>query len=143
MADFVFNQAKGRAVELVTGDLTRLGVLLLTAAESDGLMRDRLTIADLLTGSTEATFTNYTRQVYTATITMDLSANRTSIDIQNPTWVTAGGSVNNPLVKLVTYFDDAGGDSFRTPITAHDFVGITNGSTIVAELYPDGFYRAA
>lgn len=144
MADFVFNIAKGAFAEKARDDATKFGVLLLKTVESDALMMDRATITALLTGSTEANFTNYARKTpITATLTVDTTNDRVDVDMPDQTWAVAGGATNNTLAKLVTFYEDAAADATRVPITAHDFVATTDGTDLIAVIAAAGFARAA
>jgi hypothetical protein len=144
MADLVFNVAKGAVAEKVRDDATKLGVLLLKTVETDALMRDRTTVADLLAGSTEANFTNYARKTpITGTLTVDQTNDRVDVDMPDQTWTAAGGGVNNTLAKLVVFYEESAADSGRIPLTAHDFVVTTDGSDLAAQIAAAGFYRAA
>lgn len=144
MADIVLNIAKGAVAEKVRDDATKIGVLLLKAAESDALMRDRATITAVLSGSTEADFTNYARKTgITATLTVDNSSDWAQVSIPNQTWTSAGGATNNALAKLVIFYDEGGSDATRIPLSAHDFVVTTDASDLTAQVAATGFYRAA
>lgn len=144
MTDFIFNAAKGSAAEKARNDATKFGVLLLKTVESDALMKDRATVADLVANSTEANFTNYARKVsLTATLTVDYTNDRADIDLADQTWVSAGGALNNTLIKAVVFHDPDGDDATAVPISGLDFAGVTDGSNLVWQLSAAGFYRAA
>lgn len=144
MADIVFNVAKGAVAEKVRDDPTKVGVLLIKTAESDALMRDRATITTVLSGSTEADFTNYARKTgLTGTLTVDNTNDWAQVSIPNQTWTSAGGATNNALAKLVIFYDEGGTDGTRIPLSAHDFVVTTDASDLTAQVAATGFYRAA
>jgi hypothetical protein len=156
MADIVFNVAKGKVAEKVRDDATKIGVLLLKTVESDALMKDRTTIADLLAGSTEANFTNYARKTaITATLTVDQANDRVDVDIPNQTWAAAGGATNNTLAKAVVFYDEGGTaaptrpasrSSRSTSFAAHEIEDRLHarprGSTAGIQFAAAGFYRA-
>jgi hypothetical protein len=144
MADFICNIAKGAAAEKARDDPTKFGILLIKVAESDAALKDRTTVADILTGNTEANFTNYTRKTgITATLTVDMPNDDVTLDMPDQTWSAAGGALNNTLAKLIIYYDEGGTDGTRVPISAHDFVVTTDGSDVVAQVNAAGFYKAA
>lgn len=144
MADFVFNVAKGAAAEKARDDATKFGMLILKTVESDALMKDRTTVADLLAGNTEANFTNYVRKTpLTATLTVDQANDRVDLDIPDQTWTTAGGAVNNTTAKIVIFYEEAAADATRIPIVALDFVATTDGNDLQVVINAAGFYRAA
>ena len=144
MADFTFNIAKGVAVEKVNDAAANLLILLIKTAESDALMKDRATVAAVLTGSTEADFTNYARKTaITGTVTVDNTNDRADLDCPDQTWTAAGGALNNTLAKLIVAYQDSAADTGRVPLTAHDFVVTTDGSDLIAQVAAAGFYRAS
>jgi hypothetical protein len=156
VADFVFNIALGRVAEMYwrvknsdpAGSALLVAALAATGVESDAVLRDKDTLADLVAGATnEATNAGYARKVLQAA---DLAAyatddanDRTDLDIPDQTW-TAVAAVGGGWSKLVVCYRPAGGspDSAILPLTAHDF-GITpDGSDVVAQINAAGFYRA-
>jgi len=145
MADFVFNIAKGAAAEKVRDSAANLGILLIKTAESDALMKDRATIAAVLSGSTEADFTTYARKTgITGTVTVDNTNDRVDVSLPSPqTWATAGGATNNTLAKLVVFYNEAGTDATRIPLVGLDCVVTTNGGDLIVTFDAAGFYRAA
>jgi hypothetical protein len=144
MADIVFNVAKGKVAEKVADDGTKLGVLLLKTVESDALMKDRTTLADLLGGNTEANFTNYARKTgLTGTVTIDQANDRTDVSVPDQTFSSAGGATNNTLAKLVVFYEEAAADATRIPLVALDFVATTDGTDLIADFNAAGFFRAS
>lgn len=146
MANIVLNIAKGAAAEKVR-DGADLIVVLLKAAEADGTLADYDDLAALLAaaGNTEADFTNYGRKTIAnagVTLTVDDVNDRVELDIADQVWASAGGATNNTLAKLLVCMDGAS-DAARVPLTAHDFVAITDGSELTAQIDAAGFYRAA
>ena len=145
MADFVFNVAKGKAAEKVADATTSLGILILRTAslEADSVLRDKTTITDLLSGTTdEATNSGYARKTsLTGTVTVDQANDRTDIDVADQTWT--GVAAGDGWSKLVTFLDEGGTDGTRIPLTAHDFVVTPDGSDITAQINAAGFFRAS
>jgi hypothetical protein len=143
VADFVFNISKGKVAEKVSDAAANIGVILLKTAESDAALKDRTTIADILGANTEANFTNYARRTaISGAVTVDQSNDRVDIDIPDQTWASAGGALNNTTAKLIVYYEEAAADASRIPLTAHDFVQVTDGTDLVAQIASAGFYRA-
>jgi len=144
MADFVFNIAKGASAEKVRDTATNLGVMILKTVESDALMRDRATLTAVLSGSTEADFTNYARKTgLTGTVTVDNTNDRVDVSVPNQTWTVAGGATNNTTAKLIVFYEEAAADTTRIPLTAHDFVVTTDASDLTVQFAAAGFYRAS
>lgn len=145
MADQVFNIAKGRVSQLILGDATKFGVLLLKVAEADATLIDYDTVAALLLGAnTEADFTNYARKTgLTATRTVDDTNNRVDHDLPDQVFTAAGGASNNNLVKAIIYYEVSASDAGRVPITHHDCVATTDGTDLTVALNAAGFHRAS
>lgn len=150
MADFVFNNAKGRTRGLITDGAKDLIIVLLKTAEADATLKDYTTLSALLAAgggasNVEANFTNYARKTITnanATVTVDNTNDRVDIDIPDQTWTAAGGGTNNTLVKMLVCTDGAN-DAARIPLTSHDFAVTTDGTDVVAQINAAGFYRAS
>lgn len=145
MANFVFNIAKGAAAEKVRDAATSLGILILatTGLETDAVLIDKNTVADLLSGTThEPTNTNYARKTgLTGTVTVDDTNDRVDLDVPDQTF--AGIAAGDGWSKLIIFLDEGGTDATRIPLTAHDFVVTPDGSDIVAQVAAAGFYRAS
>jgi hypothetical protein len=145
MADFVFNVAKGKAAEKLADATTSLGILILATSglESDATLRDKTTLTDLVSGTTnEVTNSGYARKTsLTATVAVDQANDRTDVDVADQTWTAV--AAGDGWSKLVTFIDEAGTDGTRIPLTAHDFVVTPDGSDITAQIAAAGFYRAS
>lgn len=157
MADFVFNIAKGRVAELYnrvdTNDPTNSALVVVVLAtsgiETDAVLKDKDTLADVVAGTTnEVTNTNYARKVLTdadlAAFAADDTNDRVDLDIPDQTW-TAVAAGDGWSKLLVCYDSDttAGTDANIVPLTAHDFVITPDGSDITAVINAAGFFRAS
>lgn len=158
MADFVFNIAKGRGVEYYNrvenndpaNSALVIVVLATSGLESDATLKDKDTLADVLSGSTnEVTNTNYARKVLTdadlaAFPAPDDTNDRFDIDIPDQlfTSIAAGDGWSK---VLVCYDSDttSGTDANIVPLTAHDFVQTPNGESITVQVAAAGFLRAS
>ncbi|MEU4511765.1 hypothetical protein AB0G05_19915 [Nonomuraea wenchangensis] len=156
MPDFEFNIAKGRSVELYRrvrlGDPATSALMIVALAEAgietDAALKDKISLADVLSGTTdEATNTGYARKVLGAAdlndVVPDFANDRTDIDVPDQTWLNvqaAGG----PWSKILLCYRPATGspDSDVVPMTAHDFSITPDGSNIVLQIDPSGFFRA-
>ena len=160
MADFVFNIAKGRVVEFYNrvenNDPSTAGLVIMILAtaglESDAVLRDKDSFADILSGTTnEVTNTNYARKVLTDSDLAALPApddtnDRYDVDIPDQTWGPPGPAAGDGWSKLIIGYDPntgGGTDSDIIPLTAHDFVVTPDGSDITAQINAAGFFRAA
>lgn len=164
MADFVFNIAKGRVVELyrrvdvADPAAATMGIAVFTvtggASAQDAALIDCNTMADVeaVTDVTECTNTNYARkELATADLQaydtlLDDTANVFDLDIPDQTWsAVAAGSA---WMKLVTFYCNDGNhtaanNANQVPMTAHDFAVTPDGSDITAVINTEGFYRAS
>ena len=156
MADFRFNRAAGRIVEFAervnandpANSVFVVLVLASSGLESDAVLKDKDTLADVLSGTTnEVTNTNYVRKTYangTLTITYDDTNDRVDIDFADPVWTTP--LAGDGWAKLLVCYDpdSAGGtDADIRPLTAHDFPRTPSGINITATLDSSGFFRSA
>lgn len=157
MADFVFNIAKGRVGELYrrvdgndpTASALVIVVLATSGLETDAVLIDKDTLADVVAGTTnEVTNTNYARKVLTdtdlAAASPDDTNDRADYDIPDQTWTSV--AAGDGWSKLLVCYDSdtaAGTDANIIPLTAHDFVVTPDGNNIVAQVNAAGFYRAS
>lgn len=145
MGDFCFNIAKGAAAEKVRDSATVLGILILRTAglETDAVLKDKVTVTDLLSGATdEATNSGYARKTaLTATLTVDQGNDRVDLDLPDQTWTAV--AAGDGWSKLVIFYEESGSDAGRIPLTAHDFVVTPDGSDVTAQVNASGFFRAS
>lgn len=156
-ADSVFNIAKGQANALHNNIVNNspansgLVIMLFQAAEADATLQDYDDAATLIAaaGNTEATFTNYARKVLTdadlSLATIDDSANNQWADAPDQVWTSAGGALNNTLVKVIFFYDPdttSGTDSELIPLSQMDFSATTNGNNLTANWGSTGYFIA-
>jgi len=145
MANQVFNVGLGKAAEKVADATTSVGVLILATAglETDAVLKDKTTVADLLSGTTnEPTNTGYARKTgLTGTVTINQGSDLVDVDIPDQTWTAV--AAGDGWSRLVIFLDEGGTDATRIPLTIHDFVVTPDGSDIVAQIAAAGFYRAS
>lgn len=142
MSAFVFDNAKGRWVEKyrlpVGGDNIVVVLLQSSGLQTDATLNNYQFLADLLAaGNTEATFTNYSRQVLAGTditITVNTSTGITTVDTSDRVWNAAGGATNNTLGALLTCYrpTTTSLDSAVLLLTKHDFAVTTTGGNLTA-----------
>ncbi|MEV1003416.1 hypothetical protein [Nonomuraea sp. NPDC050202] len=158
MADFTFNIALGRAVELAhrvkTGDPAGSSLIVVALAasglETDAVLRDKDTLADVVAGTTnEVPVGNgYARKSIVAAdlnpVVPDDANDRVDLDIPDQTW-TSVLVASGAWSKLVICYKPAASstDAQIIPLTAHDFAITPDGTDIVAQISAAGFFRAA
>lgn len=154
MADFEFNIVKGKSgyyIGLPGSNDGLIAVLLkATGLEDDTVLKDYDTLGALLAVAgvnVEADFTNYQRQALTnVTWTVDDVNDRADGDCDDFSWASAGGVSNNSVAKLlICYVPDVGSstDAAIIPLTGHDVVVTTDGTTLQISVPSGGFFRAA
>jgi hypothetical protein len=155
VADFVFNQALGRTVELATrvnnndpANSALIVVVINAGGVSDATLKDLDTLTAVLgTAADEVTNTNYARKTLadgSITVTVDDTNDRTDVDFADQTWTSvAAGTAWTDF--LICYDSDttAGTDANIVPLTQHDFAVTPDGSSITAVLNAAGFFRAS
>lgn len=159
MANFVFNIGKGQPVELYRrvksndpANSALIVVLLATTGlESDATLKDKATLAAVLSGATdEATNTGYARKVLTdsdlaAVPSPDNSLDKYNFTIPNLTWTSVANDGTGAISKLLICYDadtTGGTDANIIPLTAHDFVVTPNGNDIVTSVNAAGVFSA-
>lgn len=156
MADFVFNIAKGRCVQLAinvdNGSPANSRLILIpfdnNGGSTDDNVKDADTVAavEALTGVTERTANGWNRKTLTSadvTVTLDDSGNLQSVDIPDATWTPTVGS--DTITDLCLAYDDdntTGTDANLVPLSWHDFVITPDGSLVTAQINAGGAFRA-
>lgn len=156
MANFIFNISLGSAAEFykrVDANDPANSALIIAVIDANGdtdaTMKDRDDLSALLGGlANEVTNTNYARKTLTD---VDLTAfapddanDRVDLVIPDQTFAAiAAGTAWTDV--LVCYDNDttAGTDANIVPISCHDFAVTPDGSDIVMDVPPTGFYRAS
>jgi hypothetical protein len=154
MADFVFNIAKGRVVELFNRvDVNDPAAAILTvipvdvAAVSDATLRDLDDFAAIITaGVTERAATGWNRKTLTDTdITMPApndAGDSYDIDIADLVWtaVTAGA-----VTDIIICYSSVGSptNAQLLPLTQQDFAITPDGSDVTGVVNAAGFFRAS
>lgn len=142
MADFVFNVAKGRVVELHnrvdTNDPTNSAIIVVpidAGVVSDATLKDCDTLAAVLALVTERSTGGWGRKVLTdsdlATISPDDTNDRNPVALPSLTWPAVSAGAVTDL--LVCYDPDTTGgtDSAIIPMMCHDYPTTPDGSDIV------------
>jgi hypothetical protein len=150
MADFIYNQAKGKFAEWAsrvnTDDPTNsvIVVELINTTQTDATLKDLDDFSAIEADASTAELTsggnaNYARkslnQAAGITITIDDTNDRVDVDYADQTWTALGAGT--AITDLVFGYDSdstAGTDAAIKPISQHDF-GITpDGSDVTATI---------
>ena len=124
-------------------------VLATSGLESDAVLKDKDTFADIVSGTTnEVTNANYARKVLTdsdlAAFATDDTNNRTDLDIADQSWTSV--AAGDGWSRLVMGYDSdttGGTDSGIIPMFMWDFVVVPDGTTIEARIHASGFARGS
>ena len=155
MATVTFNIGKGRVIEMYRNLKANIRpnaafmIVLLQAVESDATIVDKLTLDAVLTdvSNTEGNFTNYVRQQIVggdlAILPVpDLGNDKFDVTFPDVTIASAGGALNNSLVKCVLcHVDDTTAivDTDVVPLVAFDYVTTTDGTGLLIQFPTDAF----
>jgi hypothetical protein len=150
MANFVFNIAKGRAVELYNrvdtndpGTATlKIVVLEASGLETQANLEDSLTLSEVLDGATNEQTTMGRKSLddtVLAAFTNDTTNNRNDLDLPDQTWTGATGNAVGALV--ICYDPNSSADTAIIPLSHHDFSVTPDGSDITAQI--NVFFRAS
>ena len=144
MANFVFNVAKGRHVELfnnVANDTVAAAVInlsLWTAVEADATLKDNDTMAAIVAGAnTECAAASYARGTQTDTdltaFAIDDTNERQGATMTDEVWGTIESGA--AIVKLIACYDPLGTNvnANLIPLYAWDFSVTPNGGSITAD----------
>lgn len=155
MADFEFNQAKGRIAELGRrvdgGDPAnaRFLAVVINTTEVDGALQDLDTLAAVLGNANTAEVTNagYARITLTSTeitVTVDDSGNVQNVSVGNLDFgaITAGDGWTDILICYIPDGVTPGADTTVVPLTQHDFAITPDGSNVTATEPAGGFFAA-
>lgn len=157
MADFIFNIAKGRAVEfhnrVQTNDPANSALIIvaINTAAADDTLGDLDTLAAVLAdGDTnEVANTGYSRIVRTdadlAAISPDDANNRIDLDMGDLEFGAITADDVDWTDLLICYDADttAGTDANIIPIAQYDFEVTIDGSSVTAVLNAAGYFRAS
>lgn len=157
MADFAFNQAKGKAAEWAArvnaNDPANSAfiIALFNTSATDATLRDLDTFAAIESDGNTAELTsgtnaNYARKTLTdassITITIDDTNDRVDIDCPDQTWTALGAGT--AVTDLVFGYDSdttGGTDANIVPISQHDLAVTPDGSDVTVTIAV--FYRAS
>lgn len=142
MANIVFNQALGRLASIATlpaaNDALILIALESSGLESDAVLRDKDTFADVVSGSTNEQTVVGRKTLTGVTVTVDDTNDRVAIDAADVVWTSPTG---NPVGAVVVCLDSdttAGTDADLLPLTKYDLVWSPDGTTFtlnIADLF--------
>lgn len=152
MADFVFNQAKGRFAEWAersrTGDDANGALVIIpwNTTATDATLRDLDTVAAIEAdaNTAERTANGWNRKTIadgSITVTIDDTNDRVDVDVADQTWTAVTADAVTDLGVAWDKDTTAGTDSNILPGTFHDFAITPDGSDVTATIAV--LYRAS
>lgn len=149
MSHGVFNIAKGKLAYYASlpeaSDLIVIMLLQESGLVDDDTLKRYDTVEEILAGgSLECDFFLYGRkQIANVVATVNDVDDQVELSGDSVSWVDAGAG--NDIAKLIVCYwpvSSGGDDATRIPLTYHDFVYTTDGSTFPATINAPGFARA-
>lgn len=147
MADFVFNIAKGRVAELakLAAAADALLAIPLEAAgiETDAVLRDKDTFADVVSGATNEQTTLGRKTLTGVTVTTDDATDTVKVDCDDWTWTAAAGSDIAAVVICYDADTGAGTDADLVPLVKLDLAYTPSGADLPVQVGASGLYTAS
>ena len=152
MADFGYNIAKGRVIELLNrvdaNDPAASCLYIIpvdVAAVSDATLKDLDDFAAIITaGVTERNANGWSRITLTDTDvalgTPDDSGDQFYADFADPTWTPTAGAVTDLIVCYASVASPT--NAQLMPLTQHDFAITPDGSLVTGNVFASGFFKA-
>lgn len=148
MADLTFN-INLHELDRFNWQVTPLDirVLLITTAEGDEALRDHEDVGAILAAAsveaTSGTMTNYARLALTGeTKTIDNGNNRVDFDADDAAFGVLGNGNNDTTTDIISFLEGAS-DALRNPVSVHDAVFTSDGSSVTIQWFANAMWRAA
>ncbi len=145
MANITFNVALGRAAALAALPAASDALILIplesSGLETDAVLKDKDTFADVVAGTTNEQTTIGRKTLSSITVTVNDTADRVEIDAADVTWTSPTG---NPVGAMVVVYDPDSGtgtDADLIPITKADVTWSPDGTTFTLAIAD--FFRAS
>ncbi|WP_020135018.1 hypothetical protein [Streptomyces sp. 351MFTsu5.1] len=145
MANITFNVALGRAAALAALPAASDALILIplesSGLETDAVLKDKDTFADVVAGTTNEQTTVGRKTLSSITVTVNDTADRVEIDAADVTWTSPTG---NPVGAMVVVYDPDSGtgtDADLIPITKADVTWSPDGTTFTLAIAD--FFRAS
>ena len=142
MANFVFNRALGRLAAYADLPTPNDAFILVTfesaGLETDAVLRDKDSLADVVSGTTNEQTTVGRKTLTGVTTTIDDVNDRVTVDADNVTWTSPTG---NPIGAVAIFYDPdttTGTDADLIPLTKADLLWSPDGNTFtlnIADLF--------
>ncbi|MFZ3592311.1 hypothetical protein [Streptomyces sp. BH104] len=144
MSNLVLNTALGRVAHLASLPAANDGLVLIpleaAGLETDAVLRDKDTFADVVAGTTNEQTTVGRKPLTGVTVTVDDTNDRVAIGAADVTWTNPTG---NPVGAVVICYDPdttGGADADLIPLTKHDVTWSPDGNNFALSIAD--FYRS-
>lgn len=146
MANFVFNRALGRlAAYAELGQANDAIVLVLleeTGLESDAVLKDKATLADVVSGTTNEQTSLPRKNLTNVTVTVDNTTDTVKVSADPVEWTSPSGNIVKAAVICVDFDTTTGTDANIIPLCKHDLTwNPSDGVTF--DLTLTNFYQAS
>lgn len=145
MANITFNVALGQAAALAAlpkaSDALILIPLEASGLETDAVLKDKDTFADVVSGTTNEQTTIGRKPLSSITVTVNDTLDRVEIDAADVSWTSPTG---NPIGAMVIVYDPdntTGTDADLIPVTKADVLWTPDGTTFTLAIAD--FFRAS
>ena len=145
MANITFNVALGRAAALAALPAASDALILIplesSGLETDAVLRDKDTFADVVAGTTNEQTTVGRKTLTGVTVTVNDTNDRVEIDAADVTWTSPTGTAIGAMVICYDPDGTTGTDADLIPVTKADVTWSPDGTTFTLAIAD--FFRAS
>lgn len=145
MANITFNVALGRAASLAALPAASDALILIplesSGLETDAVLRDKDTFADVVSGTTNEQTTVGRKTLASVTVTVNDTNDRVEIDAADVTWTSPTGNAVGAMVVCYDPDTGTGTDADLIPITKADVSWTPDGNNFTLTIAD--FFRAS
>ena len=145
MSNITFNVALGRAASLAAlpaaSDALILVPLESSGLETDAVLRDKDTLADVVSGTTNEQTTIGRKTLTSVTVTVNDTNDRVEVDAADVTWTSPTGSAVGAMVVCYDPDSTGGTDADLIPIVKADIAWTPDGNNFTLSIAD--FFRAS
>jgi hypothetical protein len=132
VANIVLNVALGRIAHYASLPAANDGLVLIpleaSGLETDAVLRDKDTFADVVAGSTNEQTTVGRKPLTGVTVTVDDANDRVALDAADVTWTAPTGNAVGAVVICYVPDTTTGTDADLVPLTKHDIAWTPDGN---------------
>ena len=132
MANITFNVALGRVAHYASLPAANDGLVLIalesSGLETDSVLRDKDTFADVVSGTTNEQTTVGRKALSSITVTVDDTNDRVAVDAGDVIWTAPTGNAVGAVVVCYDPDTTSGTDADLIPLTKHDLAWTPDGN---------------